>query len=241
MRLFRIILFEILFILNISKFFLIGATYNLGVAVFCVIICIPEIVAYRKKKEIKTSKKVYIGISIFAALIMFYISCFEFGFGRLGMYSLKVRYADHCHYTATHFPQEIPDGAVLTDIGLLPTIMQGDGNMHATFIANRQTLDELEKKAASEAIMSFDAKQYMNGELPKQYYDMAGKIYEQHYGRKSDNIHISVCDVTGLIRDNYPEHDIMIYIIDSNFNWNHIRTDSVVVDHTDGVIQYVGQ
>ncbi len=252
MRLFRVIVFGLIALANLSVFLLIGSGFNLFQCIFCMLIVIPELVAIKNKKEIKYPKPLYIFATLFAALIVGWFSCCIFGFGKMGIYSLKVKFADNAGYTANHFPQAIPEGAKLLDMGLLPTIMQGDGNVHATFSCDEDTIAELEKKASDRAIMTFTIKQYLDGDIPDEYYDMAKKILNEklHFEDMEPDIRINasriIMDQQNIYYDHYGKqtnkelNDVMIYIIDSNFYWNHLRTDSVVVDRTQNIIEYVG-
>ncbi|MCR4748297.1 MAG: hypothetical protein K5877_00630 [Lachnospiraceae bacterium] len=244
MRLFRVVIFALLSILNLEVFLLIGSGFNLFQCLFCMLIVIPELIAYKKRKEIKSSKVSFVFMTIFVAVMVGWFSCFVFGFGKMGIYELKIKYADMAGYTTKHFPQNIPEGAVLTDMGLLPTIMQGDGNIHATFIAAAPVLNALEKKASAEAVMSFSAEQYLKGDIPEEYQKKAQEIFEEKYDFKDTQAQITVTAskiIYGQQKNENEPDDIMIYIIDSNFYWNHIRTDSVIVDHASGLIEYIGQ
>jgi len=253
MRLFRIVIVALLALANLTVFLLLGCGFNLFQSMLCILIVIPEICAFKKKKEIKYSKAVYILLTLFVALIIGWFSCFVFGFGKMGVYKLKIKYADHVGYNTEHFPQSIPEGARLKDMGLIPTIMQGSGNVHVTFSANEQTIKALERKAADAAIMSFTVEQYLENDIPKEYHDKAQKIFDDIYGFENTDAVIRV-DYSEIIKEqtnmNYDLQDdkdqnkfddVIIYIIDSNFFWNHIRTNSVVVNHTSGNIEYIGQ
>ena len=253
MRLFRVIVFALIALANLSVFVLIGSGFNLFQFILCMLIVIPESAAFKKKKEITYPKPLFLCATLFVALLVVWFSCSRFGYGKMGIYSLKVKYADNSGYTASHFPQTIPEGAKLLDMGLMPTIMQGDGNVHATFSCDAQTLAELEKKVSRDAIMTFTIKQYLEGDISDEYYEMAKKTLNKRYGFEDmePSIRINASDIImqqeRTFYDQYGKpsenelNDIMIYILDSNFYWNHLRTDSVVVDHTESVIEYVGQ
>ena len=253
MRLFRVIVFGILALANLSVFILIGSGFNLFQCLICLLIAIPELIAFKKKKEIKHSKALFIFATLFAALIVGWFSCSIFGFGKMGVYSLKVKFAGHAGYTTSHFPQTVPENAKLIDMGLMPTIMQGDGNVHATFNCDDQTLSLLEKKASDKAMMTFTISQYLNGDISDEYYEMAKKILNEKFDFKDmePSITINASDIIMAQHKKFNDQngkpsdseldDVMIYIIDSNFYWNHLRTDSVVVDRTNNRIEYIGQ
>lgn len=240
-RFFRIILFGLIALANLTKFILLGTRGNLFQVIICLIIIIYEAKEYKDKKEIKGSKAGYVLCGIIASLVVIYFSLWRFGFGRLfGIYSLKLSYANAGGYTTTFFPEKVPKGTKLKDLGHLPSVMQGDGYVYAVFdVDDPNLLSELENKAASKALMSFDVKEYALGEIPKEYQDLANKIFREKTGFKDIDATIGITDPAHITYD-YEDHDITIYIIDSNFYFNHLRTDSVLVDHTDGVIEYVG-
>ena len=240
-RLFRIILFGLIALANLTKFTLLGTRGNSVQFIICLIIVIFEVKAYKDKKEIKGSKTAYVICGIFAALIVIYFSLWRYGFGKLfGVYSLKLSYAASGGYTTTFFPEKVPEGAKLKDFGHLPTIMQGDGYVYAVFDTEDATLlSKLENEAAAKAIMSFDITELGTGEMLKENLDLAEKIFREKTGFKDIDPTIDFTD-PARIRYDHPDHDITIYIIDSNFYFNHLRTDAVLVDHTDGVIEYVG-
>ena len=250
MRLFRIIIFALIAVANLAMFLLIGAGFNLIPFVICLIIVIMECVCFKKKKIEHPSS--YFVSTLIVGLVLVWVSCFKFGFGKLGIYELKNRYADNAGYSTNHFPQSIPEEAKLENMGMLPSIMQGSGNVHAIFSVDEHTIDALEKKAADVSIISFTAEQYLNGEIPQECMDKAQNIFEDKYDFEGVEATISV-DGSKILKeqdelynssngnDKSKLNDVVIYIIDSNFNFNHIRTDAVVVDHTDGRIEYVGQ
>ena len=241
-RFFRIILFGLIALYNITRFILIGTRGSLFQFIVCLIIVLTEIAAYRDKKEIKGGKVSYILCGIVAALIVLYISMFRYGFGRyVGIYGLKLKYAEAGHYTTSHFPQRIPDGTKLTNMGHIPTIMQGSGFVYAVFeVDDTALLSQLEDRAASSCIMSFSGDDYMNGEFSEDDLKTAEEIFRERTGFKDMDPKIYVED-PGRILVNADGHDIMIYILDSNFYWNHLRTDAVIVDRSASFIQYIGE
>jgi len=221
---------------------LLGTGWNLFQFLFCLVIVIFETVNCKKKKRIKRPG-IFIVSTLAAALIVVYVSAWVFGFGKMGIYDLKIKYADKVGYTTSHFPMSVPEGAKLEDMGMIPTIMQGEGYVHATFSADEQTIRLLESKAADSAIMSFTAHQYLNNNIPAEYQDKAQKIFESTYQFKDVDAVIGVGRST-LVNEQEEQNnknDIDIYIIDSNFYWNHLRTNSVIVDKTSGYIEYIGQ
>ncbi len=251
MRLFRIIFFALIAALNLAMFLLIGTGFNLIPFVICLIIVIMECVCLKKNKKIERPSSYFVS-TLLVGVVLVWVSCFKFGFGKLGIYELKIRYADKAGYSTNHFPQSIPEEANLEDMGMLPSIMQGSGNVHATFSVDEHSIDALEKKAADAAILSFTVEQYLYGEIPKECLDKAQKIFEDKYDFEGVDATISV-DGSKILKeqdelyddsngnDKSKLNDVVIYIIDSNFYFNHIRTDAVVVDHTGGRIEYVGQ
>lgn len=241
-RFFRIILFGLIALGNLIRFILIGTRGSAFQFIICLIIVLTEIAAYKDKKEIKGGKISYILCGIVAALIVLYISMFRYGFGRyVGIYSLKLKYADAGHYTTAHFPQRIPDGAKLTDMGHIPTIMQGSGYVYAVFeVDDPALLRQLEDQAASRCIMCFSGADYINREFSEDDLKTAEEIFRERTGFKDMDPSISVGD-PGRLLVNATDHDIMIYILDSNFYWNHLRTDAVIVDRSASFIQYIGE
>ena len=226
---------------NLTKYILLGTRGNIVQFIICLIIVLAEVKAFRDKKEMKGGKIAYILCGVFAALIVIYVSLWRYGFGKVGgIYSLKLKYANSGNYTTTFFPNKVPEGAVLKDMGHLPSMMQGDGYVYTVFeIEDAALLDKLEKEASLKAIMSFSAKDWAKGEFSKEQLDIAEKIFRERTGFKDIDPTISITDPARITK-NHEEHDITIYIIDSNFHFNHLRTDAVLVDHTDGVIEYVG-
>ncbi|MCR5283108.1 MAG: hypothetical protein K6E18_07025 [Lachnospiraceae bacterium] len=240
MRLIRVIIFGLIAACNFAKFILIGSYFNMGVGMFCIAVAVVEVIIGKWKKEIKHKVLYFLG-TVFAALIMVWISTWEFGFANFGVYALKIRYADRIGYTTSHFPQEVPENARLLNCTMMPTIMQGSGNVQATFGAEGEVLEALEQQAKEACIMSFSAADYVNGNLPEEDQKLAQKIFEEKTDFENTEARIQVCDPTGMIRECASTHDMTIYILDSNFYWNHIHTDSVLVDHTGHEIQYVGE
>ena len=240
-RLFRIILFGLIALANLTKFILLGTRGSVLQFIICLIIVIVEVMAYKDKKEIKGKKIIYVLCSVIAALVVIYVSSWRYGFGKMaGVYSLKLNYANSGNYTTTFFPQKVPEGAVLKDMGHMPTIMQGDGFVYAVFDTEYESLlNRLENEASKKAIMSFSAKNWSQGEYSKEQLDLAEKIFRERTGFENIDPTIGFTD-PARISNNHEDHDITIYIIDSNFYFNHLRTDAVLVDHTDGVIEYVG-
>ena len=115
MRIFRIILFSLIMLANLSMWLLLGTGWNLFQFVFCLIIVIVEIGLYKKKKTIKTPL-ISIVLTLVSALIVVWASLLVFGFGKMGIYDLKIKYADKVGYTTNHFPMSVPEGARLEDI-----------------------------------------------------------------------------------------------------------------------------
>ncbi len=252
MRLFRIILFSLIMLGNLSMWLLIGTGWNVFQFVVCLIIIIVEIVNDKKKRPINNPSR-FIVFTLGSALIVVYFSMLVLGFGKMGIYDLKIKYADQAGYTTGHFPMSVPEGAKLEDIGMMPTIMQGDGYVHALFSADEQTVKLLESKAADSAIMSFSLDQYLNNTIPIEHQNKAQKIFDNNYHFENTAAVIRV-EYSALIHEQEKRFnpsngdtsrikadDIAIYIIDSNFYWNHLRTNAVIVDKTSGHIEYIGQ
>jgi len=126
MRVFRIILFLLIAVADLAKWILIGTGFNLFPFVISMAIVILEIVNLKKKKPVKNPALFMIG-TVFSALIVVWISGAFFGYGKMGVYELKLKYARKAGYSTEHFPAVVPDGAVLEDMRMIPTIMQGSG------------------------------------------------------------------------------------------------------------------
>ena len=224
------IIFGVLAVFDAVLFILFG-TYIHGVlCVFMVIFSVLHLVVYEKKPPVSQS----ILVRVVAVLASIYALTFVSPFGKIGTYDLKLRYADSHGYETDHFPR-IREGMKIQDMKLLPSIGQGDGFVRCTFRdISGGTLASMETAAREKAVISFTGKDYINGTIPEQTWKTAESM-----AKDSKNADIYV-HMSPEMKEKLNSHDVMIYITDSNFFIHHIRTDSVIIDRTDGTAEYTG-
>ena len=217
------IIFGVLAVFNAVLFILFGTYFHAVLCVFMVIFTVLHLVVYEKKPPVSQS----IPVRVVAVLAGVFVMTFVSPFGKLGMYDLKLRYADSHGYETGHFPKSTQE--------LFPSIGQGDGFVRCTFCdISGDTLALMESAAREKAVISFTGKDYINGTIPEQTRKTAESM-----AKDSKNADIYV-HMSPEMKEKLNSHDVMIYITDSNFFIHHIRTDSVIIDRTDGSAEYTG-
>ncbi|MBR1568655.1 MAG: hypothetical protein IJ648_06785 [Lachnospiraceae bacterium] len=218
---------------------LFGTWIHLFLAVVCLTLEILEIILMVRKVRVKL-KAGYILRLIGAVLFVLFVGSFASPYHKVGIYEYKLQYVDRHGYDIDHFPASVPAGAELIDMEYIPSIMQGDGCVRAYFqLHKKEQLDDLEEAAARRAEIVIPADKYVNGEFSEGQYALAKKKLEQGTGFSDMDPEIWIWK-SDRVMDHYADHDITIYIVESNYYFHRLHTDSVVVDHTDGVIEYVG-
>ena len=242
MRFFGVIVFGLLTMTYGFLFLTLGTWFSLFWAVVCLVAAVASVILTSVKKEITEKKTPYLAGIMGVALVVVLGSLFfrVSPFGTVGIYERKLQYADRHGYDTGHFPQSIPGDAKLTDMKMIPSVMQGDGFIHAYFqFDSKEALMELAEEAEQNAELGFTAKDYMYGNLSDEDKAYAKSRVRQISGWKDAEPCIEI-EHSPSVSEYYDTHFVMIYIIDSNYYPNHVRTNSVVVDYTDGVIEYVG-
>lgn len=224
------IIFGVLAVFNAVLFILFGTYIHAVLCVFMVIFTVLHLAVYEKKPAVSQS----ILVRVVAVLAGVFVMTFVSPFGRLGIYDLKLRYADSHGYETGHFPKST-QGMTIQDMELLPSIGQGDGYVRCTFCdISGDTLASMESAAGEKAVISFTGRDYINGTIPEQTRKTAESM-----AKDSKNADIYV-HMSPEMKEKLNSHDVMIYITDSNFFIHHIRTDSVIIDRTDGSAEYTG-
>lgn len=173
-------------------------------------------------------------------LLMIWISSFSCGYGTIGAYGCKVWYAGSFGMHVDHFPDTVPQGFELKEMGFLPSILQGDGHVYALFQTDDpETLAEWEKQASGKAILSFSGTDYAEENFSAEDVAHASAVLKERFGFQDMDPSFWYWDREGT-RQHYRDHDITIYFMESNFYWNHIRTSAIVIDRTDRVIEFIG-
>lgn len=228
------ILFIMAGVANVVKFLLLGTYINILLAAACIAFGALDII-----RRGAPSHKGLIASRTIALLVCAYIGIgMSSPYGRIGLYGSKLRYAEASGYSVGHFP-DLKEGLRLTDMQYMPSVMQGSGWVYAGIECSAERLAHLEKDAAERAQVCFTLDGYLTGTIPEDRMPWANDTAddERSWDRWYDKhiyVHLSerMMDASG--------HDTAVYIIYSNYYSDHIRTDAVIVDRTDGYIEYVG-
>ena len=113
-------------------------------------------------------------------------------------------------------PKELPESAEDVRFEFMPSFLQGTGHVSVGFTADDGYIQNLKVKLAKESMHITEHSELgeLNDSLPSEDSDYGGYKY------------ISLWE--GNIRDEHP--DATIYILYTNYNWNHPSSKAVFID-----------
>ncbi len=128
-------------------------------------------------------------------------------------YPIAIRYTYEGRPPFEFFPEELPSSAKNIRYEFLPTILQGEGHVTLRFTADEDYIDDLKEKLKDEAMYITDSEGLaeINSRLENgktiQFYgiDDGDRFFEEH-------------------------PDAEIYILYTNYDWNHPRSRAVFID-----------
>ena len=218
-------IFIIAGIAALTGYIILGTYTHLIASVICLAFGAAEII--RRKAPLRK------GAAAPRVILLLFCAVLSFGvysaYGKTGIYDLKLRYAGGSGYTVSHFP-DLTDDLTLTDMGYTPSVGQGSGWVYAGIECGGSRLDALESAAAEKAVMRFTLGEYQTGTVPADAFPAA----KQASG-EGQELWLPLSH-----RMESAGEDVLVYLIYSNFNPNHIRTDAVLIDRAGGYAEYVG-
>lgn len=143
-------------------------------------------------------------------------------------YSVNVRYARvRFGHEYEVFPDKLPKGAHDVSYVYLPSMLQGTGHMCLFFETSDENIDcYLSEYSEETAVPVFTLDEYENDELPFSLEDYAGDVSNPSL---SFYIPKEICE-------KYP--DAEVYVIESNFDWNHQYTTCFYCDRESGMVGF---
>ena len=131
-------------------------------------------------------------------------------------YAVKYGYGTMVNRGNYFLPEELPGCAKDVHYEFLPTILQGSGHQCVGFTADDDYVEELEDRLEDDAmfVIKYSGLDELNASLPSEESDYGGMKYISLY--------------TGTFTEDHP--DATVYIIYTNYNWNHPRSKAVFID-----------
>ena len=153
-------------------------------------------------------------------LIVFVLSTLFWGQFRMPIsvtsrwqYPMAMKYAYGFQTASTFLPEELPSSARDVRYDFFPTILQGDGHVCVEFTADEVYVTELSNRLETEAmyVINYGELDSLNAALNTE---------------DSDYKKITLWE--GSFGEEHP--DSTVYIIDTNYYWNHPRYKAVFID-----------
>ena len=217
----------------ISFLFLAVALINLAVVVMTsafmpivmMVICtVCFIVAFRRKQYDAKS----IAVELFAVLVSAYFLFLASSFsGSMNwQYPLQRWYIEFMANDDTDgfFPDKLPADAENFRTEYCPPLMQGSGYYYICF--NTEYIEQYNAFTGN-AVLSFTMEEYNNG-LSEESYEKFNKLAEDGYGLDF------YVDIPDCIDES--DSNTKIYIINSNFYWNHPHTDIIFINNDEKLV-----
>lgn len=133
--------------------------------------------------------------------------------GTAWRYPVALRYAYEGRPPFEFFPEELPSSAEKVSFEFLPSMLQGTGHVTLRFYADENYIEELKDRLEDEAmyVTDFEGLNEINENL-------------ENY----DVISFYSVDEGELLEVKHP--DAQIYILYTNYNWNHPHSRAVFID-----------
>lgn len=144
-------------------------------------------------------------------------------------YSIDIQYLEKRN-SANFIPDKLPEDAHNVSLKYLPTLLQGTGHTYTFFEISDENIDAYVTKYSEMAM------------LPP---FTVAELYEQENSPVLSHLDDYVKDVYGPefhmslpsdIRENHP--NAKIYVIYSNFNWNHMYSTCFIIDEEAGLVGF---
>jgi energy-coupling factor transporter transmembrane protein EcfT len=128
-------------------------------------------------------------------------------------YPMALKYAYGFHAVSTFFPEELPTSAKDVRYDFFPSILQADGHVCVEFTADEDYVKELSNRLEKEAmyVINYRELDSLNATINTEESDYKRiTLWEGSFGK---------------------EHpDAIVYIIYTNYDWNHARFKAVFID-----------
>lgn len=133
------------------------------------------------------------------------------------------------NYTGSFLPEELPGDAHNVSLQYLPTVLQGDGRTNVFFETSSENIDKYISYYSEKAILPvFTVK-----ELADQENSPVLSHLKDYVEDSSPELHVTIPD---YIKENYP--NAKVYVIDSNFYWNHMYSQCFICDKEAGIVGF---
>ena len=214
-------LFMALAIINLAIFITTSAVLPVILMVICVI-CF-TVSLKRKQYDAKVIAAELVAVLVLA-YFMFSTSLFSGSF--IWQYPFQRWYIEFMANDDTDgfFPDQLPADAKNFCTEYCPPLMQGNGYYYICF--NTDNIDQF-KSYTKEAILSFTMEEYANG-LSEKHAARFNEFAEDGYGLE---FYVDIPDC--IDEENY---NTEIYIINSNFYWNHPHTDIIFINYDEKLV-----
>ena len=187
---------------------------------------------YRRKHGKKeTIVKIVSDIIVIVGIALFLLSMppMTMSSPLLWQYPFQKKLMDMYHNVKE--PDFVPDfrGAVKGDyyFDYLPSMLQGAGYYSVRFTADTAQAQEYERMFSARAVHTFD------------FDDEAHDYYGNYFSR---NVQLGENDVGSvdvyIDREFFSSGNARIYVIETNYNWNHPHTSAVIIDSAVGKVQF---
>lgn len=128
-------------------------------------------------------------------------------------YPMALKYAYRFQTVSTFLPEELPTSAKDVRYDFFPSFLQADGHVCVEFTADEDYVKELSNRLETEAMYVIN------------YRDL-DSLNATLYTEESDYKKITLWE--GSFGKEHP--DATVYIIDTNYDWNHPRFKAVFID-----------
>lgn len=214
----------------IYRVILVGQYFNLIIVAFAIIIGFVT----RKKRRISTHivfiVLLAIGYNNFVGWLLFHDierhdpltkACYN-----IDIFHLEKSYGLNCSF----FPDRLPKDAKNTHFNYMPTILQGDGHRNVFFETSEEYINQYLEEYSEQAILPA----FTVSELYDQDNSIVLSNLEEYVEDSSDPVfHVTIPQ---YVRENYP--NAKVYVIYSNFYWNHMYSRCFICDEESGLIGF---
>lgn len=214
----------------IYRSILIGQYFNIIPAIFAIIIGL----VVRKNCRIRTNVVAVI-VLLFGYYNLVGMMLFNYIDRRepwaAACYGIDIKYINSAYHTNYDFlPEKLPSDAHNLSFILMPTLLQGGGHTNVFFKTSDENIEQYIAYYQEQAILP----PFTVSEL----YDQDNSPVLSHLGDYVEDVsepklHISIPE---YVRKNYP--DAEVYVIYSNFNWNHMYSNSFILDKEAGIVGF---
>lgn len=228
------IFIAIIWLLCLIGFLLTSAVKFIVAAIISTILCIIEVVGNRKKEPKK-------GSVVSAILVILLVMAFQFSMPPLMISSNMVwQYPFQTAFVGIYqnikepdwfpdFTKEVEDEY---QFDYVPSVMQGTGYYSVRFVTDSQCAKAYATQYEEQAIYKIPLREYSDG------YRIENESLSEQDDTDGSTFMVSMDEEFWAGYWN-SESTAMIYVLESNFDWNHPRSSVVIIDTANGKIQFI--